>query len=54
MKAKLYRVRIVKIVNNHYVDLKEENVNNTSKKKAVSSVLSENEGYQLYSVDIIY
>lgn len=54
MKAKLYRVRIVKIVNNHYVDLKEDVVNNTSKKKAVSSVLSENEGLQLYSVDIIY
>ena len=54
MKAKLYRVRIVKIVNNHYVDLKEENEITTSKKKAVSSVLSENEGYQLYSVDIIY
>lgn len=54
MKAKLYRVRIVKIVNNHYVGLKEEAVNNTSKKKAVSSVLSENEGFQLYSADIIY
>lgn len=51
---KLYRVRIVKIVNDHYADLKEEVVNNTSKKKAVSSVLSENEGFQLYSVDIIY
>lgn len=54
MKAKLYRVRIMKIVNNRYVDLKEMVVNNTSKKKAVSSVLSENEGYRLYSVDIIY
>lgn len=54
MKAKLYRVRITKIADNRYVALKEEFVNNASKKKAVSSVLSENEGYQLYSVDIMY
>lgn len=53
MKAKLYRVRIVKAVNNRITADKEMFVNNTSKKKAVSSVLSENEGYQLYSVDII-
>lgn len=51
---KLYRVRIVKAVNNQYVELKDAVVNSTSKKKAVSSVLSENEGFRLYSADSIY
>lgn len=51
---KLYRVRIVKAVNNRITANKEMFVNSTSKKKAVSPVLSENEGYQLYSVDFIY